>query len=103
MKKNIIFLVIGAVLAGGGPANAAYRSFDYAAGLSPAETVDKTKMEGWVTKVDYRLNRFRILDPRGFERAVTVKPGTIGDYRRGDHVRVSLDTVRPWASMVEKI
>ena len=84
-------------------ADAAYRSFEYAAGLPSTQAVDKTQLEGWVVSVDYHHGSFRLLDPRGFERSVTVKSGTIGDYRRGDHVKVSLDRDRAWMSTVQKL
>ena len=84
-------------------ADAAYHSFEYAAGLPSTQAVDKTQLEGWVVSVDYHHGSFRLLDPRGFERSITVRPGTIGGYRRGDHVKVSLDRDREWMSTVEKL
>ena len=104
MKKTVTVLaLVVAVFSGVGTARAAYHSFDYAAGLSPTEVVDKTKIEGWVVNVDYRQNRLRVLDPRGFERSVATKTGTISDFRRGDYVKVALDLERPWASSIEKL
>ncbi len=67
------------------------------------EPVDKHVMEGWITRVDYRSSQFRLLDPRGFQRQVTTKPGTIGDYRLGDHVRVEIDPDYKRARLIEKI
>ena len=104
MRNPVFFLI--AVLFALLPirtAHAAARSFEHAAGLSPTETVDKTQLEGWIVKVDYKQNNFRILDPRGFERTVFTKPGTIGDYQRGDHVKVSIDRDREWMSQVVKL
>lgn len=72
-----------------------------AAGVS--EPVDKHLMEGWITQVDYRRGQFRLLDPRGFQRQVTTKPGTIGDYRLGDHVRVEIDPDYKRARLIEKL
>lgn len=103
MKKDLLLLLVLILCAFPGTASAAYHSFDYAAGLSPTEVVDKTQLEGWITKVEYKYSRFRILDPRGFERMVTTKPGTIGDYRLGDHVKVVIDRDRLIASDIQKI
>ena len=104
MKKNLLsFAVFFSLLWLTNAAGAAYHSFEYAAGLPPTQAVDKTQLEGWIVGVDYHRGSFRVLDPRGFERSVTVKPGTIGDYRRGDHVKVSLDRDREWMSTVEKL
>ena len=74
MKKTFFFLLVLAGLGLSASAQAAYHSFEYAAGLPPTEVVDKTQLEGWIVKVDYRDNSFRLLDPRGFERTVTTKP-----------------------------
>ena len=101
--KKILWASGILVLTASSPAQAAYHSFDYAAGSSPTEAVDKTQLEGWIVKVDYKGSNFRILDPRGFERTVTVKPGAIGDYRRGDHVKVILDPDREWMSQIAKL
>ena len=65
--------------------------------------VDKDNLEGWIIGIDYRSNHFRVLDPRGFQRSVTTKPGMIGDYRIGDKVRVEIDPDYKRARMVEKI
>ena len=104
MKKFLIVLAgLMCFSSWTGTAQAAFHSFDYAAGLSPTQTVDKTQLEGWIIKVDYRQSSIRLMDPRGFERTVPVKHGTIGDYRRGDHVKVTLDREREWLSQVEKV
>ncbi len=101
MKKTFLSLLLLAGLAV--PAQAAYHSFEYAAGLPPTEAVDKSQLEGWIVKVDYRNNEFRLLDPRGFERTVTTKPGSIGDYRLGDHVKVTIDPDYRVAPLIEKV
>ena len=104
MKKTYVFLLVFLGLGwAGADAHAAYHSFEYAAGLSPTEVVDKTQLEGWIVKVDYNKGTFRMLDPRGFERTVRTKLGTIGDYRRGDHVKVSVDPDYRLAAFIEKI
>ena len=104
MKKNVFsFAAFLFAALCGSSAQAAYRSFDYAAGLSPTQSVDKTQLEGWIVKVDSKQNSFRILDPRGFERTISTKPGTIGDYQRGDHVKVSIDRDREWMSQIVKL
>ena len=103
MKKSVFYFVVFlSVVLCASPAQAAYRSFEYAAGLPPTQAVDKTQLEGWIVSVDYNHGRFRLLDPRGFERTVLTKPGTIGDYHRGDHVKVSMDRDREWMSVIEK-
>ena len=103
MKKAILFLIAALSVLIPGPAQAAYHSFDQAAGLKPTETVDKSQLEGWIVKVDYKQNSFRVLDPRGFERTVFTKPGTIGGFQRGDHVKVSIDREREWMSQIVKL
>ena len=104
MRRSAFFLIaVFCTLSAARSAEAAYHSFEYAAGLSPTEVVDKTKLEGWIVKVDYKQNSFRLLDPRGFERTIQTKPGTIGDYQRGDHVKVSIDREREWLSQIEKL
>ena len=72
-----------------------------AAGMS--EPVDKDNLEGWIIGVNYQKSVFRLLDPRGFQRLVTTKPGTIGDYRLGDKVRVEIDPEYDRARSIEKI
>ena len=67
------------------------------------ESVDKNKLEGWIIGVDYRNNNFRLLDPRGFQRRVVTKPGTIGDYHLGDRVRVEIDPDYKRARSIEKL
>mgnify|MGYP001612807170 FL=1 len=67
------------------------------------ETVDKNRLEGWIVRIDYGRSNFRMLDPRGFERRVTTKPGTIGDYRIGDKVRVEIDPGYKRARSIEKL
>ena len=105
MKNVSIFLSLTLSLLGYAltPAYAAYHSFEYAAGLSPTEVVDKTQMEGWIVKVDYRNNSFRLLDPRGFERTVRTKHGVIGHYRLGDHVKVSINSDYRVSPLIEKL
>ena len=103
MKKSSIILSVLLSLGAALPASAAYHSFEGAAGLAPTEVVDKSQLEGWIVKVDYRDNEFRLLDPRGFERTVTAKAGTIGDYRRGDHVKVSIDPDYRVPPVIEKL
>ena len=103
MKKIFFFLLLGAGLGAGASAHAAYHSFEYAAGLSPTEAVDKSQLEGWIVKVDYTKSTFRLLDPRGFERTVKIKPGSIGDYHRGEHVKVTINPDYRLSPLVEKI
>ena len=103
MRKKLFFLLLCAGLSSGTSAHAAYHSFEYAAGLSPTEAVDKTQMEGWIVKVDYTKSTFRLLDPRGFERTVKIKPGNIGDYHRGEHVKVTINPDYRLAPLVEKV
>lgn len=102
MKRSLFCFGV-LLFAVSGAAHAAYHSFEYAAGSAPTEVVDKTQMEGWIVKVDYKGNNFRMLDPRGFERSVTPKFGTIGDYQRGDRVKVRIDRDREWMSEVVKL
>ena len=101
--KKYFFSFVFFFLFLGCSAQAAYRSFDGAAGIAPSKTVDKTRLEGWIIRVDYEHNRFRLMDPRGFERMVTPKSGTIADYRLGDHVKVTMDQNYPQATLVEKL
>ncbi len=103
MKKIFVLFACLSLALPGITAQAAYHSFEYAAGLKPTEAVDKTQLEGWITKVDYSKNSFRLLDPRGFERTVITKLGMIGDYRRGDHVKVTIDPDYQRAGMIQKI
>ena len=103
MKKIFFVLLFYASLGSGVPAHAAYHSFEGAAGLPVTEVVDKTQMEGWIVKVDYTKSTFRLLDPRGFERTVRIKPGSINDYRRGDHVKVTIDPDYRVAPFIEKV
>ena len=104
MKKFACFFVFFfCVYFSGGIAQAAYRSFDGAAGIAPSKTVDKTQLEGWIIEVNYQQNNFRLMDPRGFDRKVTPKAGTIAGYRLGDHVKVVIDQNYPRATLVEKL
>ena len=104
MKKcSFSFLFVFFFLFLGCSAQAAYRSFDGAAGIAPSKTVDKTQLEGWIIEVNYQQNHFRLMDPRGFDRKVTPKAGTIADYRLGDHVKVTMDQNYPRATLVEKL
>ena len=74
------------------------------AGLTPdAAGIDTNHLEGWITGVNYQKNYFRLLNGRGFQRHVTTKPGTIGDYRLGDKVRVEIDPGYKRANTIEKI
>ncbi len=103
MKKVFFFLMVCFSLGcAGTSAHAAYHSFEYAAGLSPTEVVDKNQLEGWIVKVDYNKNSFRLLDPRGFQRTVRTKLGIIGGYRLGDHVKVTIDPDYNRAGVIEK-
>lgn len=103
MKRTFSLILLCAGLGLGMPAEAAYHSFEGAAGLPATEAVDKSQLEGWIVKVDYRDNSFRLLDPRGFERTVTTKPGIIGHYRLGDHVKVSIDPDYRISPTIEKM
>ena len=104
MKKTIFsFSALLFLVSPLSSAQAAYHSFDQAAGLSPTEIVDKTQLQGWIVKIDYKQNNFRLMDPRGFERKVTAKFGTIGQYRIGDHVKVTVNPDWRLASQIEKI
>jgi len=76
---------------------------DLAASTGQTEVIDKNRLEGWIVRIDYNKNHFRLLDPRGFERRVVTKPGTIGDYRIGDKVRVEIDPGYKRASLIEKL
>ena len=64
---------------------------------------DKNHLEGWIIGVDYRGNNFRLLDGRGFQKRVVTKPGTIGDFRLGDRVRVEIDPGYKRANSIEKL
>lgn len=74
-----------------------------AAPAPAAGPVDKNQLEGWINGIDYRNSQFRLLDPRGFQRRVVTKPGIIGDYRIGDHVRVQIDPDYKRARSIEKL
>ena len=65
--------------------------------------VDKDILEGWIIGIDYRSNHFQLLDPRGFQKRVTTKPGIIGDYRIGDKVHVEIDPDYQRARTIEKV
>ena len=65
--------------------------------------VDKDILEGWILSVDYRANYFRLLDPRGFQKRITTKPGIIGEYKLGDKVRVEIDPDYQRARSIEKL
>ncbi len=67
------------------------------------ESSDPNVFEGWIVKIEYNKNRFRLLDPRGFEKKINTKPGIIGDYRMGDHIRVEVDPVIKTAYTIEKL
>ena len=104
MKKVIFsFVVFFCACFSADVAQAAFRSSDQAAGLAPSVVVDKTQLEGWITKVDYEHNHFRLMDPRGFERVVTPKAGTIAGYHLGDHLKVVIDQHYPHATLIEKL
>ena len=80
----------------------------FAAELTPSQTLpyipeDTSQVEGWIVRIDYTRNIFRVLDPRGFEKYVKTKPGIIGDYRMGDKVRVVMDPDYKVAKTIEKI
>ena len=104
MKKRIFLLVVAAgVCFSAGFAQAAFRSSDQAAGINPSTRVDKTQLEGWIIRVDCARNHFRLLDPRGFERTVTPKAGTITEYRSGDRVKVMMRQNYPHDTLIEKL
>ncbi len=65
--------------------------------------VDKTEVEGWINHIDVRNGEFVIIDPRGFNHRVAVKPGVIGDYKIDDHVRVKMRWDERAAETVEKL
>lgn len=101
MRKltSLLFLLVALLSFGTLPAQAV--EMGQAAGVK--EMVDKDILEGWIIGVDYRHSRFRLLDPRGFQRHVTTKPGTIGDYRLGDRVKVEIDPDHDRARWIEKL
>ncbi len=70
---------------------------------STIESSNPNVFEGWIVKIEYNRNLFRLLDPRGFEKKITTKPGIIGDYRMGDHIRVEVDPVIKTAYTIEKL
>lgn len=83
-------------------------SLSYAGFSSPAqpttmESNNPNVFEGWIVKIEYNKNMFRLLDPRGFEKKIKTKPGIIGDYRMGDHIRVEVDPEIKTAYSIEKI
>ncbi len=67
------------------------------------ESANPNVFEGWIVKIEYNRNLFRLLDPRGFEKKINTKPGIIGDYRMGDHIRVEVDPVIKTAYTIEKL
>lgn len=67
------------------------------------ESSNPNVFEGWIVKIEYNKNLFRLLDPRGFEKKINTKPGIIGDYRMGDHIRVEVDPVIKTAYSIEKL
>jgi hypothetical protein len=67
------------------------------------ESANPNVFEGWIVKIEYNKNLFRLLDPRGFEKKINTKPGIIGDYRMGDHIRVEVDPVIKTAYTIEKL
>ena len=101
MKKILFLLSLPLFLLSFGEAPVLATEMGAAAGVK--EAVDKDQLEGWIIGFDYRLNRFRLLDPRGFQRQVTTKPGTIGDYHLGDRVRVKIDPDYKRAHSIEKL
>ena len=104
MKKVIgSFIIFLGLCSSVSPVHAAYHAFDQAAGSGPSTAVDKSQLEGWITQVNYQRSNFRMLDPRGFERTITLKPGIIADYRMGDHVKVTMQQTYPYATLVEKL
>lgn len=73
---------------------------------SPANSIGSAASntyEGWIVRIEYNKNSFRLLDPRGFEKKIKTKPGMIGDYRIGDHLRVEVDPERKTAYSIEKL
>ncbi len=71
--------------------------------ISTMESSNPNVFEGWIVKIEYNKNQFRLLDPRGFEKKISTKPGIIGDYRMGDHIRVEVDPVIKTAYAIEKL
>ena len=75
--------------------------------LTPALAEDKKPdadhLQGWVQDVDYSHGTFGLLDESGHQHRVMARRGTITEYKRGDHVRVTLDPDREWMNTVEKI
>jgi hypothetical protein len=67
------------------------------------EALDKNHLEGWINQVNYPENKFRMLDPRGFQSRVITKPGMIGDYKVGDRVRVEFEPGHNRANSIEKL
>jgi hypothetical protein len=100
--KNTFFLPVLLVLVSVfAAAEAPAVEMGMAAGMT--ELVDKDNLEGWIVRIDYRGNQFRVLDPRGFERRVTPKSGIIGDYKIGDKVRIVMDPEYKRAASIEKL
>ncbi len=67
------------------------------------ESSNPNVFEGWIVKIEYNKSLFHLLDPRGFEKKINTKPGIIGDYRMGDHIRVEVDPVIKTAYTIEKL
>jgi hypothetical protein len=100
MKKTVLALLVFSLLA---PFAGVASAVEMGPAAGVAGLVDKHIMEGWIISVDYRRSQFRVLDPRGFQRVVTTKPGIIGDYRIGDRVRVEIDPDYKRARLIEKL
>ncbi len=100
--KKALWVVVALVLMQSLAAPAAFAT-DMGPAAGVTGLVDKDILEGWIIGVDYRANHFRLLDPRGFQKRVTTKPGIIGDYRLGDKVRVEIDPDYQRARTIEKI
>lgn len=77
--------------------------FSASAQTPTMESSNPNVFEGWIVKIEYNKNLFRLLDPRGFEKKINTKPGIIGDYRMGDHIRVEVDPVIKTAYSIEKL
>ncbi len=84
-------------------APAAKADFSAPTQVSGMESQKPNVFEGWIVKIEYNKNMFRLLDPRGFEKKIKTKPGIIGDYRMGDHVRVEVDPAIKTAYSIEKL
>lgn len=100
MKRTVLALFALSLFA---PFAGAASAVEMGSAAGVPERVDKDVLEGWIIAVDYHGSKFRLLDPRGFQRQVVTRPGTIGDYRLGDRVRVEIDPDYDRAHTIEKL